>query len=133
MIAYTISGRGQGPKKVTGVDLFYLRTMDHGTANVPYLLAQYLFHHAEGRKGGARLSGGHFIGRLAMHFGLLGSLNIYTRYGDTWAWVAPGPERQQAAAAGALGAAEDAPAADEGAQAVPAPVQAPQPPPPAPQ
>ncbi|GKB77440.1 hypothetical protein Tco_0944335 [Tanacetum coccineum] len=37
----------------------------------------------------------------------------------------PGPKRQQAAAAGALGAAEDAPVADEGAQAVPAPVQAP--------
>ncbi|GKG31937.1 hypothetical protein Tco_0426887, partial [Tanacetum coccineum] len=36
------------------------------------------------------------------------------------------------AAAGAPGAVEDAPTADEGAQAVPAPVQAPQPPPPAP-
>ncbi|GKG45428.1 hypothetical protein Tco_0495506, partial [Tanacetum coccineum] len=38
----------------------------------------------------------------------------------------------QATAAGALGAAEDAPAIDEGAQAVPGPVQAPQPSPPAP-
>ncbi|GKG00169.1 hypothetical protein Tco_0301859 [Tanacetum coccineum] len=47
--------------------------------------------------------------------------------------VAPRPERPQAAAAGAPGAAEDAPVADEGAHAVPAPVQAPQPPPPAPQ
>ncbi|GKA82471.1 hypothetical protein Tco_0789219, partial [Tanacetum coccineum] len=116
----------------------------------------HLRRHAEGRKSGARLSGGHFIGRLAAHFGLvndqglrglsvvaselplidlheLGRLNICSRFGDTWAWVAPGPERQQAAAAGAPGAAEDAPAADEGAQAVPAPVQAPQPPPPAPQ
>ncbi|GJX63137.1 hypothetical protein Tco_0296037 [Tanacetum coccineum] len=59
--------------------------------------------HAKGRKSGARLSGGHFIRRLAMHFGLvndeglrglqvvtrevllidlheLGSLNIYARY-----------------------------------------------------
>ncbi|GKC99620.1 hypothetical protein Tco_1169895 [Tanacetum coccineum] len=113
MIAYTISGRGQGPKKVTGVDFLYLRTMDHGTANVPYLLAQYLFHHAEGRKGGARLSGGYFIGRLAMHFGLLGSLNIYTRYDDTWAWVASGPERQQAAAAGAHEVDEGGLAAEE--------------------
>ncbi|GJS85485.1 hypothetical protein Tco_0752026 [Tanacetum coccineum] len=64
-----------------------------------------------GRKSGARLSGGHFIGRLAAHFGLVGDQGLR----------------------GGSGAAEDAPAADEGAQAVPAPVQAPQPPPPAPQ
>ncbi|GJR44103.1 hypothetical protein Tco_1312206 [Tanacetum coccineum] len=74
MIAYSISGvlwlRGK-TEKVTGVDLFYLRSMDRGTTNVPHLLAQYLFRHAEGRKSGARLSGGHFIGRLAMHFGLV--------------------------------------------------------------
>ncbi|GKG55855.1 hypothetical protein Tco_0574749, partial [Tanacetum coccineum] len=63
----------------------------------------------------------------------LGRLNICSRLVDTWAWVAPRPERQQAAAAGAPEAAEDAPAADEGAQAIPAPVQAPQPSPPAPQ
>ncbi|GJV98866.1 hypothetical protein Tco_1554118 [Tanacetum coccineum] len=153
MIACSISGRGQGAEKVTGVDLLYLRTMDRGTANVPYLLAQYLFRHAEGRKSGARLSGGYFIRRLANHFGLisddrlrglsiiarelpiidlheLARLNICSRFGDTWAWVAHGPKRQQAAAAGAPRAIEDAPAADEGAQAVPAPVQTPQPPPP---
>ncbi|GKD47568.1 hypothetical protein Tco_1276544 [Tanacetum coccineum] len=123
MLACSISGRGQGAEKVTGVDLFYLRTMDRGTANVPYLLAQYLFHHAEERKSGARLSRGHFIGRLAAHFGLVSDQGLR----------APGPERQQATATGALRAAEDALAADEGAQAVPAPVQAPQPPPPAPQ
>ncbi|GKF13660.1 hypothetical protein Tco_0055122, partial [Tanacetum coccineum] len=70
MIAYSISGRGQAPKKVTDIDLFYLRSMDRGTINVPHLLAQYLFRHAEGRKSGARLSGGHFIRRLAMHFRL---------------------------------------------------------------
>nr|GFA29134.1 hypothetical protein [Tanacetum cinerariifolium] len=63
----------------------------------------------------------------------LGRLNICSRFSDTWAWVGPGPERQQAAAAGSPGADEDALAADEGAQAVPAPVQAPQPLPPAPQ
>ncbi|GJY60320.1 hypothetical protein Tco_0460977, partial [Tanacetum coccineum] len=63
----------------------------------------------------------------------LARLNICSRFGDTWAWVAPRPERQQAAAAGTPGAVEDAPAADEGAQAVPVPVQAPQPPLPAPQ
>ncbi|GJV27595.1 hypothetical protein Tco_1384043 [Tanacetum coccineum] len=129
MLAYSILGRGQAPEKVTDVDLFYLRSMDHGTANVPHLLAQYLFRHAEGRKRGARLSGGHFIRRLAMHFRLvsdkglrglqvvtlelplidlheLGRLHICTRYGNTWAWVAQGPETQQAAAAGALEANE---------------------------
>ncbi|GJR89929.1 hypothetical protein Tco_0213940 [Tanacetum coccineum] len=56
MIACSISGRGQGAEKVIRVDLSYLWTMDRRTANVPYLLAQYLFHHAEGRKSGARLS-----------------------------------------------------------------------------
>ncbi|GJR04444.1 hypothetical protein Tco_0527428 [Tanacetum coccineum] len=45
--------------------------MDRGTTNVPHLLAQYMFRQAKGRKSEARLSGGHFIGRLAMHFGLV--------------------------------------------------------------
>ncbi|GJT93221.1 hypothetical protein Tco_1082066 [Tanacetum coccineum] len=45
------------------------------------------------------------------------------------AWVAPGPERQLDAVAGAP---KDAPAINEGAQADPAPMQAPQPPPPTP-
>ncbi|GJT23233.1 hypothetical protein Tco_0893170 [Tanacetum coccineum] len=153
MIAYSISGRGQAPKKVTGIDLFYLRNMDRGTANVPQLLAQYLFRHAEGRKSGVRLSGGHFIGRLAMHFGLvsdeglrglqvvtrelplidlheLGRLHICMRYGDTWAWVAQGSERQQAVAAGASEADEAGQAAKEVAREIPGPAQAP---PPAPQ
>ncbi|GKC83543.1 hypothetical protein Tco_1139260 [Tanacetum coccineum] len=109
MIAYSISGRGQAPKKVTGVDLFYLRSMDRGTTNVPHLLAQYLFRNAEGRKSGARFLGGHFIVRLAMHFRL-------------------------AAAAGAHEANEASPAADEGAQEIPAPApaQGPLPPLPAP-
>ncbi|GJT52343.1 hypothetical protein Tco_0978500 [Tanacetum coccineum] len=71
MIAYSTSGRGQAPEKVIGVDLFYLRSMDHGTINVPHLLAQYLFRHAKGRKSGARLSGGHFIRCLALHFRLV--------------------------------------------------------------
>ncbi|GKA36654.1 hypothetical protein Tco_0723219 [Tanacetum coccineum] len=143
---YWIEISGQAPEKVTSVDLFYLRSMDRGTANVPYLLAQYLFRHAEGRKSRARLSEGHFIGCLAAHFGLVSDqglrglsvvthelplidlhelrrLKIYVRVGDTRAWVAPGPERQPDAAAGAPGAAEDAIAVDKGAQADPAPVQ----------
>ncbi|GJS21776.1 hypothetical protein Tco_0450408 [Tanacetum coccineum] len=107
------------------------------------------YWHAEGRKSRARMSVGHFIGRLADHFGLVSDegliglsvitrvllvidlhqlckFNICVRLGDTWAWVALGPERQQVAAAGALEVAEGAPVVDEG---VPAPVQAPQPPP----
>ncbi|GKE17495.1 hypothetical protein Tco_1425072, partial [Tanacetum coccineum] len=107
MIACSISGRGQAPAKVTGVDLFYLRSIDRGTANVPYLLAQYLFRHAEGRKSGARLSRGHFIGRLAAHFGLVSDQGLRGLS------VASRPERQPKAAAGAPGAAEDAHAADE--------------------
>ncbi|GJR52385.1 hypothetical protein Tco_1402906 [Tanacetum coccineum] len=106
MISYSISGLGQAPEKVTRVDLFYLCNMDRRTANVPHLLAQYLFRHAERRKSEARILGGHFIRRLAMHFGLvsdeglrglqvvtqelplidlheLGRIHICTRYGDT--------------------------------------------------
>ncbi|GKD03118.1 hypothetical protein Tco_1178092, partial [Tanacetum coccineum] len=143
------------PEKVTSIDLFYLRRMDHGTVNVPHLLAQYLFRYAEGRKSIARLSGGHFIGRLAAHFGLvsdeglrglqvvsrelplidlheLGRLHISTRYGDTLAWVAPRPERQQVSAAGASEADEAGKAAEEVAPEIPAPAPA-QAPPPAPQ
>nr|GEW00466.1 hypothetical protein [Tanacetum cinerariifolium] len=71
MIACSISGKGQAPEKVTDIDLFYLRSIDRGTANVLYLLAQYLFMHVEGRKNGARLSGGHFIGHLAARFVLV--------------------------------------------------------------
>ncbi|GJU64361.1 hypothetical protein Tco_1246196 [Tanacetum coccineum] len=89
-----------------------------------------------------RLSRSHFIGRLAMNFGLdsdeglrglqvvtlelplidlheLGRLNICSRYGDTWAWVASVLERQQVAAAGAHKADEAVRGSDEGAQSVP--------------
>ncbi|GKB65359.1 hypothetical protein Tco_0921545 [Tanacetum coccineum] len=110
-------------EKVTGVDLFYLRNMDRGTANVSHLLAQYLFRHAEERKSEARLSGGHFIGRLALHFRLVSDEGLR----GLQAWVAPRLERQQVAAAGAHEADETGPAVGEGAQEVPAPVQAPLP------
>ncbi|GKE63829.1 hypothetical protein Tco_1514196 [Tanacetum coccineum] len=115
MIAYSISGRGQAPEKVTGVDLFYLRSMDRGTANVPHLLAQYLFKHAEGRKSKARLLGGHFIGCLAMHFGLVSD---------------EGLRGLQAAAAGALEVDKADQATEEVVWEIPGPAQAP---PPAPQ
>ncbi|GKB28201.1 hypothetical protein Tco_0867602 [Tanacetum coccineum] len=84
----------------------YVFIQDPGTANVPYLLAQYLFRHAKGMHSGARLSKGYFIGRLAAHFGQvsdqglrglsvvtrefllidlheLGRLNVCERIGDT--------------------------------------------------
>ncbi|GKE27461.1 hypothetical protein Tco_1442845, partial [Tanacetum coccineum] len=86
------------PEKVTGVDLFYLRSIDRGTTNVPHLLAQYLFRHEEGRKSEARLLGGHFIGGLAMHFGLVSD---------------EGLKGLQATAVGAHEADEAGPAADE--------------------
>nr|GFA27200.1 hypothetical protein [Tanacetum cinerariifolium] len=80
---------------------------------------RHLKRHAEGRKSGAKLSGGHFIRRLAHHFGLVSddglrglsvvtrevplidmgklvNLNICRKIGDDWAWVASRPERQQA-------------------------------------
>ncbi|GJS23404.1 hypothetical protein Tco_0452036 [Tanacetum coccineum] len=132
LISYSISRRGQAPEKVTATDLFYLCSMDRGAANVPYLLAQYLFRHAEGRKSGARLSRGYFIGCLAHHFGLVHDDGL--RGLSVVAHKLPliDMERQQVAVAGAPAAAEDAPAIDEGNRAILAPVQAPQPPPPPP-
>ncbi|GJX50177.1 hypothetical protein Tco_0277022 [Tanacetum coccineum] len=113
----------RAPKKVTGVDLFYLRSMDRGTTNAPHLLVQYLYKHAEGRKSEARLLGGHFIGHLAMHFGLVR---------DEGLRGLQGPERQQAAAAGAHKANEAGSVIEEAALEILAPAQAPPPPLPAP-
>ncbi|GKB82905.1 hypothetical protein Tco_0949800 [Tanacetum coccineum] len=45
--------------------------MDVGSVNFPYLLAQYLRRYASSRKRGAQMSRGHFVARLADHFGLL--------------------------------------------------------------
>ncbi|GKA96418.1 hypothetical protein Tco_0818513 [Tanacetum coccineum] len=126
LIACSITGRSQAPKKVTVTDFFYLRGMDVGSVNVPYLLARYLRLYAAGRKSGDHISGGQFVTRLAEHFGLLTAEIL----GGLTAWVAMRPERQPDAAAGAPADAEDAPIVDEGDQAVLAPVQAPQQPPP---
>nr|GEY65435.1 hypothetical protein [Tanacetum cinerariifolium] len=69
-------------EKVTATDLFYLRSMDEGTAiNIPYLLA---------------------IGELrVIDMDELVRLRICERLGDTWAWVAPRPERKPIDVAGA--------------------------------
>ncbi|GJR34934.1 hypothetical protein Tco_1210618 [Tanacetum coccineum] len=96
MIACSIFGRGQGAEK-------------------------YLFRHTKGRKSGARLSGGHFIGHFAAHFGLvsdegLRGLSIIARE------LPVIDLHELAVVAGAPGAAEDAPVVDVGAEAVPAPV-----------
>ncbi|GJU69435.1 hypothetical protein Tco_1255694 [Tanacetum coccineum] len=157
LIACSIVGRSQAPEKVTLTDLFYLRGMDVGSVNVPYLLARYLRLFAAGRKSRAYISGGQFIARLTEHFKLLTTeilgeltvitpellvidmaelvrLQIYVELEDTWAWVAMGPERQPVVAAGAPAVAEDAPIIDEGGQDDLTPDQAPQqphPPPPA--
>nr|GEV23077.1 hypothetical protein [Tanacetum cinerariifolium] len=134
-------------KKVTGIDLFYLRSMEHRTINVPHMLVQYLFRHTKGKKSGARLLGRYFVRLLAMHFGLdndeglrglqvvtrelllidlhkLKRIHICTRYDDTWAWVAQGPKRQQAAAAGTHKDDEAVVAAEEVAEDIPAPAPA---------
>ncbi|GJT23210.1 hypothetical protein Tco_0893147 [Tanacetum coccineum] len=152
LIACSIAGRSQAPKKVTVTDLFYLRGMDVVLVNVPYLLVRYLRLFVAGRKSGAYISGGQFVARLAEHFGLLTAeilqgltviapalpvidmvelvrWQIYEQLDDTWAWVAMGLERQPNATAGAPRVAQNAPVIDEGCQANPAPVQAPLPPP----
>nr|GEZ19709.1 Ras-related protein RABH1b [Tanacetum cinerariifolium] len=107
-------GSERALEKVTATNLFYLRSMDRGETNIPYLLAQYLFRHVEGRKNGVKLSGGHFIRRLAHHFGLVSDdglrglsvvacelplidmgelvkLNICMKIGDDWAWAPQSP------------------------------------------
>ncbi|GKB67053.1 hypothetical protein Tco_0928465 [Tanacetum coccineum] len=155
MMAHSIAGRSQAPKKVIVTDLFYLRGLDVGPVNIPYLLARYLRRFAARGKSGAHIFGGQFVGRLAQHFGLLTTeilggliviapelpiidmaelvrLQIYVQLDNTWAWVAIGPERQPDAAAGAPAVTEDAPDVDEGDQAISVPVQAPQQPPPPP-
>ncbi|GJZ66283.1 hypothetical protein Tco_0622979 [Tanacetum coccineum] len=78
-LGYLKDGDGDGnskvpeaPEKVTATDLFYLTSMDKGTAvSIPYLLAQYLFRHDKRRKRGARFFGEYFVGRLVDHFGLV--------------------------------------------------------------
>ncbi|GJX53365.1 hypothetical protein Tco_0281734 [Tanacetum coccineum] len=111
LITCSIAGRSQTPEKVTVTDLFYLRGLNIGSINVPYLLVRYL-----------RLTV--IAPELpVIDMAELVRLQIYVEIDDTWTWVAMGLERQPDAEA------EDAPIIDEGGQADPAPVQAPQQPP----
>ncbi|GJV93315.1 hypothetical protein Tco_1541128 [Tanacetum coccineum] len=148
LIACSIAGRSQAPEKVTVTNLFYLRGMDVGSVNIPYLLARYLRRFAAGRKSGALILGGQFVARLANHFRLLTEerlqglmfishvlpiidmtelvrLQIYAEFGDTWAWVPAGPARQEGDAGGVAEEALVAPGGgnedEEMPQAVPPP------------
>ncbi|GKD09840.1 hypothetical protein Tco_1189525, partial [Tanacetum coccineum] len=89
-ITCSITGRSQAPEKVTVTNLFYLRGMDIGLVNVPYLLASGAFWIT-------------YLGEAPLVDGNCARPPCY-RYGRV---------------------------ADEGALAVPTPVQAPQTPPPA--
>ncbi|GJX71172.1 hypothetical protein Tco_0308343 [Tanacetum coccineum] len=71
LIACSIVRRSQAPKKVTVTNLFYLRGMDVGSVNIPYILARYLRLFASGRKHEEMIFGGQFVTCLAKHFGLL--------------------------------------------------------------
>ncbi|GJU96169.1 hypothetical protein Tco_1320925 [Tanacetum coccineum] len=134
MMAHNIAGRSQALEKMTVTDLFYLRRLDVGSVNIHYLLVRYLRRLATGRKSRDHISGGQFVARLAEHFGLLtaeilGGLTVITH---ELLIIDMTELRQPDVTVGALVVAEDAPAADEGDQAVLALVQAPQQPPPLP-
>ncbi|GJY99667.1 hypothetical protein Tco_0517097 [Tanacetum coccineum] len=120
LIACSIAGRSQAPKKVTVMDLFYLRGMDVSSVKVPYLLARYLRLFAAGRKSKAHISGVYFVARLAEHFGLLTAVIL-------------GGLTVIALELSVIDMVElDVPIVDEGGQADLAPVKAPQQPPPPP-
>ncbi|GJW13978.1 hypothetical protein Tco_0018111 [Tanacetum coccineum] len=123
-IACSIAGRSQAPKKVTVTNLFYLRGMEVGSVNVPYLLARYLRLFAAGRKSEALISGVIALALSVIDMAELVRLQIYIEVDDIWAWVAMGPERQPDAAVGAPRVAQDAPVMDAGGQADPAPALA---------
>ncbi|GKE81314.1 hypothetical protein Tco_1551314 [Tanacetum coccineum] len=107
LIACSTVGRSQAPEKVTVTDLFYIKGMDVGSVNIPYLLARTNVIVRDLPK---------------IDMAELVRLQIYEDREDTWAWVAPRPERHKVVAAGAPDAAEDAPVVDDCAQAVPAPM-----------
>nr|GEY31873.1 hypothetical protein [Tanacetum cinerariifolium] len=104
-IIYSREGH-QAPKKVTSIDLFYLRSMDHGTIDDPPLLGLVSDEGLRGLQVVTRE-----LPLIDLHE--LERLHICTRYGDTWAWVAQGPERQQAATTSAHEDNKAGPAAEE--------------------
>ncbi|GJT92671.1 hypothetical protein Tco_1081516 [Tanacetum coccineum] len=128
MMAHSIAGRSQAPEKVTVTDLFYLRGLDVGSVNIPYLLARYLRRFAVRRKSGAHISGGQFVARLAKHFGLLTDEILE-------GLTVISPELQMIDMAELVRlqiCMQVVPIVDEGGQGVLAPIHAPQQPPPPP-
>ncbi|GKE10667.1 hypothetical protein Tco_1414218, partial [Tanacetum coccineum] len=98
-------GDQSAPEKVTVTNLFYLIGMDVDSFNIPYLLARYLRRFASWRKQGAII-----YREIVQDLPVIDIVEL--------------PD----ATTGALEVVEGAPDVNEGAQAVPAPVQAPQPP-----
>ncbi|GJZ93808.1 hypothetical protein Tco_0666011 [Tanacetum coccineum] len=81
MMAHSIAGRSQAPKKVTVTDLFYLRGLDVRSSTSLTCWPDIL--------------GGLLLGGRA---GLLSQ--ICAEFGDTWAWVPAGPAKQDGDAGG---------------------------------
>ncbi|GJW96071.1 reverse transcriptase domain-containing protein [Tanacetum coccineum] len=98
LLPLNISGRAQEPKKVTATNLFYLRSMDEETVNVPYLLRLAEYFGLVSDEGHIGLT---VIARelSVIDMDELVRLRICDRLDDTRAWVAPSLERQQVAAA----------------------------------
>nr|GEY38920.1 putative reverse transcriptase domain-containing protein [Tanacetum cinerariifolium] len=94
--------------------------MDVGLVNIPYLFVRYLRLFALGRKQRAMISEGQFVAHLAEHFGLLTEERLQGLIMIVL----------EVDVAGALEATEDDLVVNEGASAIPAPVQVPHTPPP---
>ncbi|GKB83684.1 hypothetical protein Tco_0950579 [Tanacetum coccineum] len=97
-------------KDFLGPDHFYVYIRDHVRRLCHRMIAYSIFgrgqgrrRHAEGRKNGASF-------QLLIYMSLLGSTSVQG--------LAIRPKRQQVVAVGAPGAAEDAPAADEGVERI---------------
>ncbi|GJY80479.1 hypothetical protein Tco_0493230 [Tanacetum coccineum] len=129
LIACSIAGRSQALEKVTVTDLFYLRGMDVGSVNIPYILARYLRLFASWKKRGAMISGGQFVDRLAEHFRLLTEERLQGLTMIVRKLPVIDMTELPDVAAGAPNIAKGALSVDEGGQVVPKPAQAPQPPP----
>nr|GEU66501.1 hypothetical protein [Tanacetum cinerariifolium] len=126
LISCSITKRSQAPEKQTVIDLFYLRGIDVGSANIPYLLARNLRMFSSGRKHEAMISRGQFLAQLAEHFGLLTEQRL-------WGLAVIVRDLMMIDMAELVQlqiceVTEGVLDVDEGAQAVPAPIQAPQPP-----
>ncbi|GJY76638.1 hypothetical protein Tco_0481754 [Tanacetum coccineum] len=122
LIACSIAGRSQALEKVTVTDLFYLRGIDVGSVNVPYLLAMYLRLFAAGRKSEAHIFSGLTViapKLQIINMAELVRLQICMEVDDTWAWVAMGLERQPDAMAGATRAPQQPPPPPSAARTMP--------------